>query len=70
MPCHVWEQSALMWLLIVLLMRSPYCKKAKQAVFSIAPMDDVEVIEVRALYFCYSDSHASQDFFLASDSIL
>lgn len=25
---------------------SPYCKKAKQAIFSIIPVDEVEVVEV------------------------
>ena len=25
---------------------SPYCKKAKQAIFSIVPVDEVEVVEV------------------------
>ena len=27
-------------------LRSPYCKKAKQAIFSIVPVDEVEVVEV------------------------
>ncbi len=51
-------------------LRSPYCKKAKQAMFSVAPMDEVEVIEVRARHCMPHCAHASQGNNFPSDPIL